>query len=206
MLLLVVVALLLLGTNYEARLYVQKRVAAQLASSLGVSAHPTVRIGGFPFLWNLLADGKVSSVHVHIGPTSSGSFQVAAVNVTVDRVRVQTSALLDGGAVKVLSAGPADIEAVVTASQISAAVGQPIRLLANGDASMVIFGSPVTMRPSISPGGGIALGVPGVPTARLPLPSPFHLGGCAPSLHISAGQAAFGCHFQIVPQAILQRA
>lgn len=202
---LAVILMLLLGANYGARLYAQQRVASRLASTLGTS-QPTVRIGGFPFLWNLLADGTVRSVSLHLGPTGSGSLRVAAVNATVEGVRVRTASLFQGGVVKVLSAGPADIRAVLTAEQISAAMGRPIRLLADGDATVSLFGRTLTLHPSITSGGGVALGIPGFPSVHMPLPNAFHLGGCAPTLRISSGQAVLGCHFQTVPQAILRRA
>ncbi|MDA8392115.1 MAG: DUF2993 domain-containing protein [Actinomycetota bacterium] len=202
---LVLVVALLWGADYAARLYAQQRVASQLVGTLGASSRPSVHISGFPFLWNLLADGTVRSVDVRLGSTGIGPLHVAAVNATVDRIRVQRSSLLGRGAIKIDSTGPATLDAVVTAQQVSAVFGQRVQLLANGSATTSLFGQRVTLHPSISRSEGISLGIPGLPRAHLPLPATFRLGGCSPELRISAGEAVLGCHFQTVPRSLLQR-
>jgi hypothetical protein len=91
-----VVIVVLVGTDFGLRALAQHWVSGQLETSFQLDRRPSVSLGGFPFLPRLVT-GKFPTVTVESnGRVNRGRFPVSAVDLTLRQVRFPPDQLLFG--------------------------------------------------------------------------------------------------------------
>jgi hypothetical protein len=98
-----VVLVLLVVSDFAARAYTENQMASQVQSSLGLSGKPKVTIHGFPFWTQLLArDFKnvtvtASNETINVSNAASGLLQISSLNATLDGMHIhgRNSATVD---------------------------------------------------------------------------------------------------------------
>jgi len=126
--LLVVLALVvavLVGADFGLRLLANYWVGRELQSSLSLSQRPSVSIGGFPFLPELIS-GDVASVTVHAkGSVTEGKLPMHEVALTLQNVFFSPGQLVAGGG-STIRAGTGVGSAQFTEADLNAAIGASV--------------------------------------------------------------------------------
>ena len=122
---LAVIAAVVVGADFGLRLLANYWVGRELQSSLTLSQRPSVSIGGFPFLPELIS-GDVASVTVHAkGSITEGKLPVHEVTLTLQNVSFSPSQLVAGGGATI-RAGSGDGTAQFTQGDLNAALGASV--------------------------------------------------------------------------------
>lgn len=200
--LVVTVVVLLVAADFAARFAAQ----SQLAGAAKTATHAqgsSASIGGFPFLWHLLAEGKVSSVDVRLTDVPVGTLQLQSVDLQLTGVTIDRTALFSHRQVHVASINSADAAVTVTAAELSSAVGQTVTLPGNGDVQVAVAGRQVTGTLEITAGHTLVLLVAGVPVLSSDLTTSPLVPACQLGLQILAGAIAVSCQVSPVPPAVI---
>src|SRR2546428_11798860 len=122
---LAVLVALLVGADFGLRLLADYWVGRELQSSLSLSQRPSVSIGGFPFLPELVS-GNVASVTVHAkGSITEGTLPVHEVTLTLLNVSFPPSQLLTGRGTTI-RASSGEGTAQFTQGDLNAALGASV--------------------------------------------------------------------------------
>lgn len=148
------IVLLLIVLDSAARSYAGDQVENRLANALNLENDPTVRIGGFPFLWGVVR-GRFEDVTVTAAGVRSDALGLSKIQVVLKDVSFPVSEALTGRAGKLTVASARGTARISAPALESALAGLPV------DISSLTAGS---RRLDIS-GNQIDLGV-----AQLPLP------------------------------------
>ena len=157
---LAVIAAVVVGADFGLRLLANYWVGRELQSSLTLSQRPSVSIGGFPFLPELIS-GDVASVTVHAkGSITEGKLPVHEVTLTLQNVSFSPSQLVAGGGATI-RAGSGDGTAQFTQGDLNAALGAsvPVTITFRGGRVVVRVGKggqEFAATPSVS-GGQLVL-------------------------------------------------
>jgi len=92
----------------------------------------SVSLSGWPFLYDVVAEGKVDGADVHLTDVPVGQVQVKSLDVHLGQVAMSRHSFLADHALQLTSVTSATVTAEVTASELSAAAGRTVKLLANG--------------------------------------------------------------------------
>ena len=157
---LAVLVAVLVAADFGLRVLADYWVGRELQGSLSLSQRPSVSIGGFPFLPELVS-GNVASVTVHAkGSVSEGKLPVHEVTLTLQDVSFSPSQLLAGGG-GTIRASTGDGTAQFTEGDLNAALGAsvPVTIRFRGGRIVVRVnqgGQQFSAEPSIS-GGRLVL-------------------------------------------------
>ena len=122
---LAVLVAVLVGADFGLRLLADYWVGRELQSSLSLSQRPSVSLGGFPFLPELIS-GNVASVTVHAkGSITEGRLPVHEVTLTLQDVSFSPSQLVAGGGTTI-RASSGDGTAQFTQGDLNAALGASV--------------------------------------------------------------------------------
>jgi hypothetical protein len=122
---LVILVLVLIGADFGLRFLADYWVGRELQSSLSLSDRPSVSIGGFPFIPELIS-GDVSSVAVTAkGSITQGKLPVHEVNLTLHDVSFSPRQLVAGGGTTIRAA-MGEGTASFTQGDLNAALGASI--------------------------------------------------------------------------------
>ena len=155
-----VLVAVLVAADFGLRELADYWVGRELQGSLTLSQRPSVSIGGFPFLPELVS-GNVASVTVHAkGSVTEGKLPVHEVTLTLQDVSFSPSQLLAGGG-GTIRASTGDGTAQFTEGDLNAALGAsvPVTIRFRGGRIVVRVnqgGQQFSARPSIS-GGRLVL-------------------------------------------------
>ena len=157
---LAVLVAVLVAADFGLRQLADYWVGRELQGSLSLSQRPSVSIGGFPFLPELVS-GNVASVTVHAkGSVTEGKLPVHEVALTLQDVSFSPSQLLAGGG-GTIRASTGEGTAQFTEGDLNAALGAsvPVTIRFRGGRIVVRVnqgGQQFSARPSIS-GGRLVL-------------------------------------------------
>jgi hypothetical protein len=149
-----VLVAILVAADFGLRLLTGYWLGRGLQSSLSLSERPSVSLGAFPFLPEVVS-GNVSSVTVHAkGSVDEGKFPIHELTLTLQDVSFSPSQLAAGGTTTI-RAGSGDGTAQFTQSDLNAALGAsvPITIRFSGRRLVVRTnqgGQEFEVRPSVS--------------------------------------------------------
>jgi hypothetical protein len=153
----------LIAADAVVRAIAEHAVAAELASSLGMSHRPEVSLGGFPFLIHALS-GDLPSASFDAGQLEVEGLSFDRVRVSLTGVRVPTGQLLSsqGGTI---TARDGTGSATMSGSAVSSALhqhGAPVTVTLSGqEARLSDDGLPGEVRAKLSIGNGELVVKPG---------------------------------------------
>jgi len=157
---LAVLVAVLVGADFGLRLLADYWVGRELQGSLSLSQRPSVSIGGFPFLPELIS-GNVASVTVHAkGSISEGKLPVHEVTLTLQNLSFSPSQQV-AGAGTTIRASSGDGTAQFTQGDLNAALGASVPVTIRFRSGRVVVrvsqgGQEFEATPSIS-GGRLVL-------------------------------------------------
>lgn len=193
----VVLVLVAVGVDVGTRVAMEHRLA-QRANSYAPNGGVSVTIHAFPWLPNLLAQGRVDKITAHANQLSQGQFVLSNVEVTVTAVRIDRHLLLNQHQLDIVSIETGTLTADMTQANLDQLVGEPVTLGA-GSAQVTVDG--ITVNGSIAVENGVlrlsALGLPiSVPIPSLPLLP------CLSNVTIVPGRLVGTCTFNQIPPAL----
>jgi hypothetical protein len=158
----------------------------------------SVTIHAFPWLPNLLAQGRVSKITAHANQLTQGDFVLSGVDVTVTGVRVDRHLLLGKHQLNIVSINSGTVTADMTQANLDQLVGQPVTL-GSGTAQVTVEG--VTVNGTISVDNGVLkFSAHGLPIS-VPIPS-LPLLPCLSNVTIVPGRLVGTCTFNQLPAAL----
>jgi hypothetical protein len=89
------IVLLLIVVDSAARSYAGDQIERGLATSLSLEGDTNVRIGGFPFLWELVR-GRFESVTISADTIEEGNIELSRVELTLEGVTFPVAQVLEG--------------------------------------------------------------------------------------------------------------
>lgn len=199
----VVVVLLLVGLDLGARAVAQSELASRAKSASGAQS-ASAAIHGFPFLWDLLAQGSISGIHVHLSEVPAGPLRLSAVDVQLDGTHIDRGALFSHRQVHVESIDSATAEVTVTAADLSAAVGGTVSLPGAGRILVTVAGLGVPAQIHVLDDRVLVLEVHGVAVLRSDLTANRLVPACALSVVVGSGQLTVSCTVAPVPGSVVQ--
>ncbi|HVL92482.1 MAG TPA: DUF2993 domain-containing protein [Acidimicrobiales bacterium] len=195
-----VLAALLAGVDVAARAAAEQRLARRAAEAGGEQATATAEIGAFPFLPRLLFAGSVADVRVRAETVTAGPLVVDAVEVDLDGVELDRSALY-GGQVRLRDIDGGLVTVELDASLVTELVDVPVEI-ADGVLRVTVAGQPVRARASVSD-GAVVISVAGLPALRLSVPR-TDLSPCvAAEVSVSGTHLRLSCHIESVPPGLV---
>lgn len=172
---LAVLVAILVAADFGLRLLADYWVGRELQSSLSLSQRPSISIGGFPFIPELVS-GNVASVTVHAkGSITEGKLPVHEVRLTLHDVSFSPSQLVAGGGTTIRAAS-GEGSAEFTQDDLNAALGASIPVTIRFRAGRVVVrtaqsSQELEARPSISDGRLVLTPVRGsLPAVSIDLP------------------------------------
>lgn len=111
-----------------ARDWVESIAEQQIARRVPQADHVEVEVDGFPFTVDLLLDGRIEGVHVHIDRVEQHGIEANDLRLDVEGIVLDGDALLDEGRLELASVEFARIEGFLPAGEISEIVGHPVEI------------------------------------------------------------------------------
>lgn len=197
---LAVLVALLSGVDLAARAAAEARLARRAAEAAGEQATAEATIGSFPFLPRLLLAGSAGDVRVRAETVTAGPLLLDAVEVDLEGVELDRSALY-GGQVRLRDIDGGTVTVELDAVQVTDALDVPVRLAA-GVAQVVVAGQPVTAEVAVD-GGAVVLTVAGLAPLRLELPL-TELSPCrAARVRLEGARLLVSCRVTDVPPGLV---
>jgi hypothetical protein len=198
-----VLVILLLGVvalgDVETRIFAQRQLEHRIDGNVR-SAGAHVSISSFPFLGRLAADGTVPKIKTHVPGVTSGPFTFDSIDVTVNGVHVDRSALFNSRRVQVQRIDSGTVVADMTEAALDKVLGGAAVSLGNGVAQIRV--GPVTATAVVSVvNNQLHVTASGVPI-NVTLPK-LTLIPCAVNAVVVTGHLRLSCAFQQVPAALL---
>jgi hypothetical protein len=127
---LVVLVALAIGIDIAARVIAEHQVASRAKSSTGAQSS-SATISSFPFLYDVLVDGTVQNVTVHLGSVPLGLLTVDRLDVTVHGVDIDKGQLFGHRKVRVTAISSASAAITLTAADLTAATHVQVSIAGN---------------------------------------------------------------------------
>jgi hypothetical protein len=199
---LLVLAGLLAGAEVVLTHLAERALAGRVQAATG-AASATVDLNGFWALGHLVIQGEVPSAQAVLHDVPVGALTLERVDAQLHDVRLERRVLFADRRITVDSVARAQVTAVVSAAELSAALGHPILLPGHGLVETDLFGVPLELRAELVDGDVLVLGTPSVPLLRVNLGVDPFLSACQLSLRVQTGQVVAGCTMQPVPSSVL---
>lgn len=199
-----VLVALAIGLDVAARLWAQSRLAARAKQASGASG-ASAEIGNFPVLYRALATGEVPHVVVKLTGVPAGPVRLSALEVSLQGVAVSRHALVDQRRLVLAGVRAGIVSATLSAASLSRIVGRPVRLLADGRASVTVGGQAETVTPVLTPAGDLVLRFASGLVAAVHLPH-LALLPCLGAVQVGAGTLRLSCTLHQVPASLAQAA
>lgn len=199
--LLLIVAAIAAGVDIGGRLYAQHLIADRAKASTGAQSS-SASISSFPFLYDLLVQGKTDRISVHLKGVPVGPLRVDRVDLVARGVHLDTGYLIGHRKARVKSIDNADATMTLTAATLSAATGLQVSI--SGDtvtASAAGVSIPVTL--GISGGHNLTLDVPGHHTFSFDVDRSPIIPPCDMQLTTANQAITLQCHVSPVPEAVI---
>ena len=199
----VLVVLVLVGLDVGARLLAQSELASRAKTASGAQSG-SASISGFPFLWDLLDEGDVHGVHLHLAEVPAGPLRLSAVDVQLTGTHIDKGALFSNRQVRVQSIDSATATVTVTAADLSAAVGDTVSLPGQGRVLVDVAGHEVAAEFRVVADHELVLEVGAVPVLQSDLTSSPLVPECALAVAVGSGQLTVSCTVAPVPGRLVQ--
>lgn len=209
---LVLLAVLLVAGNEVATSIAESQLASR-ARFAARAASASATVGPFPVLAYILGQGRVPEVSVTLNDVSLAITRVLAgrvLDVPAQRlvlelhdVSVSRSDLVQHQDVVVTRIGSATATLTITAADLSAMVGLPVKLPGRGLIEIRIAGVTVTGSLEIAAGDHLVLLAAGRRVASLALRNGKFLSQCSLAIAFRAGKVVSSCTMSPVPQSLL---
>jgi hypothetical protein len=201
---LAVVAGLLEITNVVALHMTEDTLAGRAMRATGAHS-ASVSLSGWPFLYDIVAEGKVDGADVHLTDVPVGHVQVQSLDIRLGQVAMSRRSFLADHALRLTSVSSAAVTAEVTASELSAAAGRTVKLLANGVIEVPDVAGGITAAVQVEPGDEVVVSVDGVAVVHLDLGQDRLVPSCPLQVVVSAGTLKATCTLAPVPASVLTR-
>jgi hypothetical protein len=99
---LAILVVILVAADFGLKAFAQDQVSKQIQASLDLDRRPGVSLGGFPFLYHLLA-GSFPTIHVDAPKIASGGVHIDDVQLDLEDVEFSPSRLLGGDRTSITS-------------------------------------------------------------------------------------------------------
>lgn len=193
---------LLAAADVAARLYAQDQLASRAKASSGAQS-ASASISSFPFLYHLVAQGRVDKVTVSLRGVQLGRLDVDRIQVTARQVHLERSALVKHRKLVVTSIASATATLSVTPTELSAAIGEPVSI-EGGSLLVSPGGHPgLALRASIAGGHLLALEVAGREVGSFELSGNPILPACQMGLSLLASKLVVSCTMAPVPASLI---
>ncbi|HZD65855.1 MAG TPA: hypothetical protein VE152_07145 [Acidimicrobiales bacterium] len=197
---LAVVVALLVGVNVAVTSWAQAQLAGR-AQARSNAASASAGLGDFPVLYRILATGTVPRLGIQLHGVPLGPVTLSALDLSLQGVAISRHDLVEGRGVRLGDITSGTIRATVSASQLTAALGQPVRLLADGTARIEVAGHPVPVVPVVTAAGELSFRLPpGADVALRIRPRAFL--PCIDAVRVGAGTLTMVCSVRHLPPAL----
>jgi len=196
-----IVAAVAVGADIGGRAFAEHLIANRAKSSTGAKSS-SASISSFPFLYDLLVEGRTRQVNVDLRGVPLGPLRIDRVDLKAHGVHVETGYLIDHQKVRIKSIDSADATMTVTAASLSAATG--LQIVISGDTVTASVGG-VSIPASIGITGGheLTLDVQGHRTFTFDVDRSPIIPTCDMQLTTANDALTLGCHVSPVPPAVV---
>lgn len=193
----IVVAVGLGAGDVAARNLAETQLATLVGDRVPGDGATSATIESFPFVGQLLVQGRVPRVQVSQEGVPAGPLVFNSISVDLRDVRIDRAELVERRRVSIIAIDRGLVTAVLGEGQLSAATGVTVHLGA-GTATANVAGREVTVEPSLTDGvlhlGPLSVTIPEAP--MLP---------CATDVRIEPRRALITCTIDEVPAELLRQ-
>ena len=196
-----IVAAVAVGADIGGRAFAEHLIANRAKSSTGAKSS-SASISSFPFLYDLLVEGKTQQVKVDLQGVPLGPLRIDRVDLKAHGVHMETGYLINHQKVRIKSIDSADATMTVTAASLSAATG--LQIVISGDtvtASLADVSIPVSI--GVTGGHELTLDVQGHRTFTFDVDRSPIIPTCDMQLTTANDALSLGCHVSPVPPAVI---
>ena len=199
-----VVAFIVLLTvlDFVARGVAEHELATRAQDASGAQS-ASATVSGFPFLWDVLVEGSVHGVQLHLSGVPAGRLNVEALEVALTGTHIARSALFDRHTIHVTSIDSGSAAVTVTAGELSAAVGRSVSLPGDGRILVDLDGATDPAQVTVS-SDELVITVQGVHVLQADLASNHLVPQCGLGLDVGVGQLTVTCQMSPVPKNVVQ--
>jgi hypothetical protein len=190
------------GGDVLARQWAEAQLEARIRERDPAGRDPEVRIESFPFLGRLLVSGEVTTMRASLADVEAGPVVFARVSVELRGVGLNRNLLVTQQEVELERLDAGTVEAELTASALSAALGVPVEL-AEGRATVTIAGRSLSADLAVE--DGVVVVRASGQTLRLDVPEAPLL-PCVSSAQVEEGRAVLRCTVDDIPPELLRAA
>lgn len=202
MVVVVVVVVIAVVADLVARSVAQNQLADRAQMATGAKS-ASATINSFPFLYRFLVDGEVSQVAIHLTDVPVGALRLSSVNVVADGTTIDRTVLFSGHKVEVLAMNSATATVVVTAAELTSAVGTTVQLPGGGAIEVEVEGALVPATVEVLPGDVLQVTAAGAVLLSSTLSQSPLVPACGLALSVGVGEMTVSCHVQPVPASVL---
>jgi hypothetical protein len=201
--LLLVIAVLFVAANLLAAHLAGDEIATRAREATGAES-ASASVGTFPVLYRFVAEGTVPEVNVALSYVPISTLVVAEIHVSLHKVRIERAALLDQREVRIRSIASGTASVVVTAGELSAAVGRAVSLPGAGRIDVATAVGMVDATVALEAGDVLVVSAAGSTLLRVDLASSRLVPACDMSLEIEKGEVTASCSVSPVPTSVVQ--
>ena len=198
----VVVIALLVALDFVVRAVAEHELASRARSASGAQS-ASASVSGFPFLWDVLVEGTVHGVQLHLSGVPAGPLRLEALDVELAGTHIGRSALFNEHEVHVTSIDSGTAVVTVTAAELSGAAGEPVSLPGDGRIVVDVHGVVVPAQVSVD-SDELVVAVHGVQVVQANLAANQLIAQCTLGLDIGVGQLTASCQMSPVPGSVVQ--
>lgn len=196
-----VLVALAIGVDIAARIVAEHQVASRAKSSTQAQSS-SASINSFPFLYDVLVDGTVRNVTVHLTEVPFGLLTVGHLDLSVHNVDIDKGQLFAHRKVRVTAISSATASITITAADISAATHVALAISGN-TVTASIAGVQIPVSVTVTNSHFLTFNVAGNPAvsfdlARTPLVPP-----CAMQLTSQQSALRLSCTIAPVPPSLI---
>lgn len=196
-----VIGAIVVGADIGARVFTQHQLANRAKASTGARTS-SASIDSFPFLYDLLVEGKSKHVTVHLTGVPLGPLRISRVDLKASGVHLDVGYLVDHQKAKVKSVDSADTRLTVTAADISSATGMLVSIVGD-QVTASVAGASIPVTVAVTGGQVLTLNVEGYHDFSFDLDRSPIIPACDMQLTTGNGALTLECKVSPVPQAVI---
>ena len=200
----VVLGAALVGGDVYGRHWAEGQLRARIGAAVPEAQNVTASIRSFPFVGRLATAGEVQGVSAHAGPVTEGSITFASIDVSLRGVKLDRKVLAQDRVVRLVGIDTGLVSAVMTAEQLSQALGGLPLTLTPGHVQATLQGTTVTAVVSLT-SNELRLAPAGRPVISLRIPTNALL-PCSASAQVLEGRILLTCVLRAVPAGMIEAA
>lgn len=197
----VVVVALAVGVDIAARIVAEHQVASRAKASTG-SRSSSASISSFPFLYDVLVDGSVRTVTIHLSGVPLSLLTVDHLDVSVHGLDIDKGQLFGHRKVRVTAISSATASLTISASDITAASHVPVSI-ANNTVTASIAGVEFPISVTVTGGHFLTFNYAGRPGVSFDLAKSPLVPPCAMQLTTQQSALHLSCTIAPVPASLI---